>query len=251
MISAVHIEDEPRNVSLLQTLIDSYFATELEIVGSAGNIEDAFQLIRQTKPQLVFLDIELEHGNAFELLEKIQNSYGIQFEIIFITAFDEYAVKAFRQNALDYLLKPISTKEFQQAIEKAVNRIKSNGSYENVLNLLKELKPPALASKIGLPVKDSIQFVSVDNIVKIEAKGNYVIAYLNSGQKVNAIKTLGDIEELLPPSQFIRVHNSWIIHLKYIKKYFRGKNGYIQLDDDTIVPVSIRKKGDFLDIIEL
>lgn len=251
MIRALHIEDEHRNIALLQTLIDTHYSANIKLIGTAGNIEEAFQLITRTSPDLVFLDIELERGNAFDLLERIENEIGIRFEIIFITAYDEYAVKAFRKNAIDYLLKPISIEEFHQSISKVMNKIKNTASYANVLNLLSELKPPARDAKIGFPVKEAILFISVNEIIKIEAKGNYVIVYLASKEKITATKALGDIEALLPSSQFIRVHNSWIVNMKYLKKYYRGKNGYIQMDDETVVPVSIRKKGDFLDTIDL
>src|SRR5881392_794596 len=114
MIRAIHIEDEPRNIELLRSLITTHCSDTVMLVGNAANLPDAFKLIKNEKPQLVYLDIELNQGNAFELLQRVQDDIGIDFEIIFITAFNEYAVKAFRQNAVDYLLKPVSTTELKE-----------------------------------------------------------------------------------------------------------------------------------------
>ncbi|MBL0146288.1 MAG: response regulator [Chitinophagaceae bacterium] len=122
MITAVHIEDEPRNVELLQSLLNSHCSELIQMKGAAANLQDAFSLIKKENPQLVFLDIELNRGNAFELLDKINNSFGINFEVIFITAFNEYAIKAFRLNAIDYLLKPISITDLKQAVNKAFRK---------------------------------------------------------------------------------------------------------------------------------
>jgi two-component system, LytTR family, response regulator len=249
MIRAIHIEDEPGNVALLQSLVTTHCADIVTIISNAANLQDAFNLIKVEKPQLVYLDIELNNGNAFELLEKVENTIGIQFEIIFITAFNEYAIKAFKQNAIDYILKPISTAELKLATQKAAEKITYTAAGKNVLALLNQLKQNAPTSKIGLSVADGLHFINPDDIIRIEAKGSYTVFYLVNGKSITCTQSLKDIEELLPTPQFIRVHNSWVVNSKQLKKYYKGKDSYIEMEDNSIVPVSLRKKGDFLDMM--
>jgi two-component system, LytTR family, response regulator len=249
MIKAIHIEDEPGNIALLQSLITTHCAHLVTITGNAASLEDAFNLIKVEKPQLVYLDIELNSGNAFELLEKLKNTIGIQFEIIFITAFNEYAITAFKQNAVDYILKPISTAELKQATLKAVEKITYMSAGKNVMALLSQLKQNTPIAKIGLPVTDGLQFVNPDDIICIEAKANYSVIYLINTRTITCTQSLKDIEKLLPTPQFIRVHNSWVVNSKQLKKYYKGKDSYIEMEDSSIVPVSLRKKGDFLDMM--
>lgn len=249
MIKAIHIEDEPRNQALLQSLIASHCADSVTIVGAAGSIQEGYDLIKKERPQLVYLDIELNQGNAFELLEKVQQNMGIQFEIIFITAFNEYAIKAFKQNAVDYILKPISTEELRNATAKAVEKITYTKAGQNILAVLNQFKQENTVTKIGLPVSDGLFFVKTDEIIRVEAKGNYTQVYLLESKNIIATKKLKDIECLLPAPHFIRVHNSWIVNNKHLKKYYRGKSSYLEMDDGSTVPVSIRKKGGFLDMV--
>lgn len=249
MIRAIHIEDEPRNIALLQSLITTHCSHTVTMVGNAVNLQDGYELIKKEKPQLVYLDIELNQGNAFELLEKVKNTIGIKFEIIFITAFSEYAIKAFKQNAIDYILKPISTDELKQATAKAAEKITYTAAGQNILTVLNQLRQDAVVFKIGLPVTNGLHFVNADEIIRVEAKGSYTIVYLLQGKTITCTKTLKDIEELLPSPQFIRVHNAWIVNNKHLKKYYRGKSSYIEMEDGATVPVSIRKKGDFLDMV--
>ena len=249
MIRAVHIEDEPRNIALLQSLIDTHCSHSVTLVGNAGNLQNSYELIKNEKPELVYLDIELNQGNAFELLEKIQNTIGIHFEIIFITAFNEYAIKAFKQNAVDYILKPVSTDELKQATARAIEKINYTNAGQNILAALNQLKQNTTVAKLGIPVSNGLQFIHADHIVRIEAKGSYTIIYLLDGKTITCSKSLKDMENLLLGQQFIRVHSSWTINSKHLKKYFRGKNSYIEMDDGSTVPVSIRKKGDFLDLV--
>jgi two-component system, LytTR family, response regulator len=245
----VHIEDEPGNVALLQSLVTAHCADIVTIIGNATNLQGAFNLIKTENPQLVYLDIELNQGNAFELLEKVKNTIGIKFEIIFITAFNEYAIKAFKQNAVDYILKPISTAELKQATQKAVEKITYTAARQNVLTLLSQLKHNTVVAKIGLSVAGGLHFINPDDIVRIEAKGSYAVIYLVTGKSIICTQALRDIEDLLPTPQFIRVHNSWLVNSKQLKKYYKGKDSYIEMEDNSIVPVSLRKKSDFLDMI--
>jgi len=239
MIKALIIEDEPRNVALLEELIKINCGNLVEIMGHAGTIKNAVALIQNVKPELVYLDIELNDGNAFELLEMLDN---LDFAMIFITAFNEYAIKAFRLNAVDYLLKPISSTELKNATFKAIDKIKNLSNNENILKVISELRNNHTNKKIGLPVADGIIFITPDTIIRIEAKGNYSIIFLATEKKITCTKTLKEIESLLPGNTFLRIHHSWVINTNYIKKYYRGKNGYIEMEDGSTVAVSTRKK---------
>lgn len=242
MIRAVIIEDEQRNIDLLNNLLTHYCDDLVIIEGYAKNVSDAFLLIKEKKPQLVYLDIELSQGNAFDLLDAIGH---YDFQVIFTTAFHEYAVKAFRYNAIDYLLKPISTHELRQATEKVLRKSGDGGNNTQVMEVIRELKTHFTTSKVGLPVIDGVVFVAISDIVKAEASGSYSIIYLNNGKKITSTKTLKDIESMLPETSFLRVHNSWMVHIKYLKKYYRGKNSYMEMEDGSTVQVSQRKKGSF------
>lgn len=182
MITAVHIEDEPRNVELLASLINSHFKETIVMKGSAGNVMDAYQTIKKINPQLVFLDIELNKGNAFELLNKLKESVGINFEVIFMTAYNEYAVKAFRLNALDYLLKPFSVDELGDAITRATNKIKAASDNEtgHLSVILNQLQHNIISRKNGHCRGRGIEFVRIEEIIKIEAKGSCSTVYLEN-----------------------------------------------------------------------
>lgn len=244
MITAVHIEDEPRNLALLENFVRQYCSETITLVGSARSLSDAMRLIKEKKPQLVYLDIELSQGNAFTLLSTLKE---INFEIIFITAFSEHAVKAFRLNAIDYLLKPISIDELKEATARAVEKInRFDSPNENLLKVIKGLSESSSTSKLAIPVNDGMLFIQCDDIIKIEAKGSYSILYLSTAKKITCTKNLKHLQRLLPETSFLRVHHSWIINLKYLKKYYRGKHGYMEMEDGSAVSVSVRKKGSFL-----
>lgn len=241
MIRAVHIEDEPGNIELLESLVKANCADLVKLEGNARNLTDAFKLINEKQPQLVYLDIELNQGNAFELLAMFGE---INFEVIFISAFSEYALKAFRVNALDYILKPISIEELRNATVKAVNKINQSISATNnkLVNVLNQIKADFSISKIGIPIVSGLLFINYEDIVSIEASNsNSVICFIN-GEKVVCIKNLRFLEKLLPETSFLRVHPSWIIHIKYVKKFFRGKTGHLEMENGAKITVSARKR---------
>jgi two-component system LytT family response regulator len=249
MINAIHIEDEPRNVELLANLLHQYCADTIRLCGNAGNKKDALALIEKTNPQLVYLDIELTNGNAFELLEELNEKGLFNFQVVFITAFNEYAVKAFRYNAVDYLLKPISINELKEASNKVISKILLHAGNGAALNAIKQVKLNLNNHKIGLPDADGIVFISINDIIKVEARAGYSVLYLTQNKKITSTKNLKDIEEMLPESSFLRVHHSWIINIQYLRKYYRGKNSYVELDDNSKVMVSSRKKNRFLNFM--
>jgi two-component system, LytTR family, response regulator len=243
MVRALIIDDEPRNVRILKNLLEE-FCPEVTIEGEAGDVNTAFTAIRHYKPDLVFLDIEMPYGNAFDLLDKLM---PIDFEVIFITAFDTYTLKAFKYSALDYLLKPVDIQDLKAAVKRAVERMAGKNINLQLANLLGNLKntQPSL-QKIALPAIDGIMFVSVTEIIRFEANGSYTDVHIDTVEKITVSKNIKEYEDILPPSVFCRVHNSHIINLNRVKKYHKGRGGYLIMDDGTNIEVSIRRRDEFL-----
>lgn len=243
MVRALIIDDEPRNVRILKNLLEE-FCPEVAIEGEAGDVNTAFTAIRHYKPDLVFLDIEMPYGNAFDLLDKLM---PIDFEVIFITAFDTYTLKAFKYSALDYLLKPVDIQDLKAAVKRAVERMAGKNINLQLANLLGNLKntQPSL-QKIALPAIDGIMFVNVTEIIRFEANGSYTDVHIDTVEKITVSKNIKEYEDILPPSIFCRVHNSHIINLNRVKKYHKGRGGYLVMDDGTSIEVSIRRRDEFL-----
>jgi two-component system LytT family response regulator len=221
------------------------FCPQVKIIGTAGNANTGFDLIKKVSPQLAFLDIEMPYGNAFDLLNRLEE---VNFQIIFVTAFDQYAIKAFKYSALDYLLKPINIEELKNAVDKVTKHINSKSANEKITTLLHNLDPAKTANpKIAIAGLNGVTFINIENVIRMEAQKNYTIVYINNGQKILATKNLGSFEELLPESLFCRIHHSHIVNLNCIKRYNKGRGGYLEMEDGTEIEVSVRKKDSFLE----
>jgi two-component system LytT family response regulator len=243
MIQAIIVDDEPGSVFTLQKLIESY-CPAVQVAATANNIETAATLIRHQLPDLLFLDIEMPRGNGFDLLEMLR---PVHFEVVFVTAFNEYSVKAFKYSALDYLLKPISITDLQEAVEKATRRVHEKNVHLRIENLLHNLSGKnMMLQKITLPTQQGLLFVPVNNIIRCEASRNYTYIFLNNGEKVVVSRTMKEYEELLPVELFCRVHHAHLINLNYVKKYHKGRGGYVEMDDGASIEVSVRKKEEFM-----
>lgn len=243
MINALIVDDEPKNIRILRGLLHES-CPDVRIIGEAISAETAIPLIADTQPDLVFLDIEMPHGNAFDLLDKIM---PINFEIIFITAFDAYTLKAFKYSALDYLLKPVSIDELKTAIAKAKERIKDKNINIQLQNLLFNInKPNSSLQKIALPNNDGLVFIQLSEIIRFEAKGGYTYVHGNDNQKFVSSRIIKEYEEILPADLFFRIHNSHIINLNYVKKYHKGRGGLIEMSDNALIEVATRRKEEFL-----
>lgn len=244
MISTVIVDDDPKNIAILKTLLQK-LDMNLEITGEACDVQEAARVIPQVGPDLVFLDIEMPFGNAFDLLDKLM---PVDFEIIFITAFDEYSLKAFRYSALDYLLKPVDADDLRLAIEKAAKRIELKNINGQLSNLLSNISKKETATpRIAIPVKDGFDFIDVTNIVSCESKNYCTIVNTNSGKKYTCERTIKDYEDLLPDSSFFRIHHSYIVNVNFIRKFFKeGRGGYVELTDGSTIPVAYRRKDIFL-----
>ena len=243
LIRAAIIEDEPKNTTLLKKLVELY-CPQVVITGNANSIESAVKLISHNHPDLVFLDVEISGGNAFQLLDILK---PIKFDIIFITAYDNYLLKAIKYSALDYLLKPLNITELVDAVKKSMDRIRTQGISEKVELLLQNLSSKA-PTTITLPTSFGFYVINIQNIIRCEAKGSYTVIYLNDGKAYTASKALKEYEDLLPSDSFFRAHYSHLINMKYITKYHKGKGGILEMTDKSMIPLAARRKNEFLQI---
>jgi two-component system, LytTR family, response regulator len=241
------VDDEPKNVRILNKLLTDY-CKDVKIIGSAGDATEALQIITELKPDLVFLDIEMPNGNAFDLLDKI---IPITFEIIFITAFESYSLKAFKYSALDYLLKPVSIEDLETAVQKAKKQSNNRNINLQVKSLLQNINVAAGSlQKIAIHTLDGLEFLKIEDIVRLEAKGIYTEFYLKDKTMLIGSKIIKDYEDILSEEIFIRIHNSHMVNINYIKKYHKGRGGYIVLEDGKNIEVATRRKYDFLSRFE-
>lgn len=242
MIKAIIVDDETRGRLALRNKIKEHCPT-IEVVGEAANGMEAITMINQMNPTLVFLDIEMPRMSGFEMLEKLQ---GKDFYLIFTTAYNQYAIKAIRYAAFDYLLKPVDIEELKSAVNKVELNI--HQKLKAQIDLLREnlLLPEKKMKRLAVSTLEGILFIDINNITYLEASSNYTLIYLGDKTKITASKTLRDFGELLPSDIFHRVHNSYIVNLNYIKKYIRGDGGLIELTDGGLIEVSRKYKDDFL-----
>lgn len=246
ILTAVIIDDEKHSRETLKNLLDE-FCKDVQVVATEGTVEGGVKIISEVKPDVVFLDIELQSGTGFDILTQLSE---INFEVIFTTAFDQYAIKAVKFSSLDYLLKPIDLEELQLAIEKA-KKVKNKETYSNQLKtLIQNIQQPKL-SKICLATSDGFEFVNTSHIYYCQAEGSYTCFILNNGRKLLVSKNLKEYETLLSDQNFMRVHNSFLINLHEVKKYVKADGGYIVMNNDAIVSISRNKKDLFLEIMQL
>lgn len=244
MLSALIIDDKPANIQTLQQLLTGY-CPQVTVIGTAINIEEGYACIMALQPSLIFLDIEMPGGSGFDLLRRFRQ---LSFEIIFTTAYNQYAIQAFRENALDYLLKPIDIDALQQAVAKAGQQISLKQTNQNLAKYLQQAQTP-VSAKISIPVQDGYLFIDSAVIIRCEASGSYSWFYMADGKKVMVSMRLKECEDLLPPGQFFRVHNSHLIGLQHIVRYMRGRGGYLLMQDGSTVEVAASRKDAFLDLM--
>ena len=247
-IRTILVDDEARNLRLSKSLIEKN-CPQLEIIMLCDDPENAVEIIKELKPQLVFLDVEMPYLNGFEVLKKVE---PVDFEVIFLTAFSHYAIDAFKSNAIGYLTKPIDVKDLIQAVENAEKRINEKSFNKNIFTLLEQTKQPAANTdeKIALATQSGILFVKLNEIIYCESSGNYTTFYFENNKHIIVSRQIGEYEKLLPESLFIRVHDKYIVQLKYIKEYVRGAGGDITLENGKQIPVSLKRKDKFLSIFE-
>ena len=242
-ITAIIVDDEQDSRETLRSYVGKY-CPQVELIGECANIQEAQAAIEAKQPQLVFLDIEMPYGNAFDLLERLND---IHFEIVFITAFSQYAVQAFQQSAVHYLLKPVNIEELEEAVAKAAERIQQKNQWQHTQVLLENLaaKKPQ-HRKLVLPLIDGFDVVQLADILYLEAEDNFTCFYFSDGRKSLICRRLKHYEDALSDLGFCRVHRSFMVNLDYVKRYKKGKGGTIILSNDKEIMVSNAKKNAFI-----
>ena len=236
-LKAIIVDDEPYCCEALTTLLEENSA--VEVVSVCNNAPDALTDIKKYSPDLVFLDVEMPKMNGFEMLEQLP---AVNFEIIFTTSYDQYALKAIRFSAIDYLLKPIDREELQKAIQKVIQRSQKPISQQLEILLQKLHQPSTPINKIAMPTMDGLQMIPVDSIISCEADSNYTILKLKDNRRIIASRTLKEIEELLEEHSFVRVHRCYLANLNEVEKYVKGEGGYLVMSDGTSVDVARNRK---------
>ena len=242
MLRVMIIDDEPDAVKFIQGIVAEY-CPNLEVVGTANSARDGVSMINQTHPDLVFLDVQMPHGSGFDLLSSFPEK---TFDVIFITAYNHYAIQAIKFSAVDYILKPVNISELIEAVNK-VEQKRTSLEYRNLNynNLLENLKAP-VPSKLAIPTSDGIEYLNTAEIIRIEADRSYSWFFLKDKKKYLVSRNLKEYQELLQELNFFRPHNSHLINMIYVKKFIRHEGGYIEMTDGSSVPISRGKKDLFL-----
>lgn len=239
MIRAIIIDDEEEGRSTLTNMLHN-FCKNVKVVAEADSVLTGIEIIQKNECDILFLDIQLQDGTGFDILEKTDRH---DFKIIFVTAYDQYAIKAFKFSAFDYLLKPIDP---EQLIE-TVKKIESNKSSENYTDEVKTLISNQKKIKtIALPSFEGIRFIKMNNIIRCESESNYTKFFLASKEEILITKTLKEYDELLSTMNFCRVHQSHLINMNHVDRYIKGEGGTIIMTDGSEIEVSRRKKDEFL-----
>ncbi|MEN0002945.1 MAG: LytTR family DNA-binding domain-containing protein [Bacteroidota bacterium] len=244
MIKAVIIEDEALGLNNLKNLLKQH-GGGIDVIGEAGSIQEGQALFSNTniKPDVAFMDISLPDGLVFKLLNQLR---PIDFEIIFVTAHDDYAIKACEYSSIGYIRKPIDPDNLKEALARI--RSKRNDEMDKRLDILNSYYTnPNAFTKMSISALDGIYFVSISDIVRFEAEDNYTHIYLKSGERLTASRTIKSYEDLLTPFNFFRVHKRHVINLNYMRKFVKGDGGYLIMDDEMKIEVSRRRRPLFLE----
>ena len=250
MISAVLIDDDHNLREGINAMLTIY-APEITIVGEADSVKTGTELIARLNPDIIFLDIMMNDGTGFDILENLNAMFStITAHIIFITAHEKFAIKAFRFSALDFLLKPVDPEELKNVVAKIKTVIHQNNNHHNIELLLVNIrKKPDGYKKIALSTADGIHLFEVKNIIRCESEDNYTRFFFKNHKPVMISKTLKEYEELLGDQGFERIHQSHLINLQELKSYIRKDGGFVVMSDDSQLPVSQRKKERLNEII--
>ncbi len=232
---AILVDDESANVEILQVLLSKY-CSEVKIVASANQVDEAVDFINLHKPDLLFLDIQMGKSSGFDLLNKLTEK---SFEVIFVTAYDNYGIQAVKFAALDYLLKPVNPDELINAVAKAEQRIKNKIQNEQLNFLLQQIKAPEnVVQKIALPQHNEIRYVAVNEIVRCEADNTYTCFFLVNGDKILISKPLKEYSDLLKPQGFLRTHQSHLVNPSFVKSWLKEDGGVLLMYNGDKIQVS-------------
>jgi len=245
VIKTIIVEDEQHNRELLERLLQQHFP-DLNILQKAINVSEGLQAIQQHQPALVFLDVEMPDGNAFDLLAQMEE---IDFEIIFVTAYDHYALQAIRFCAIDYLLKPIKIPELIEAVQKVKDNLSIKWENIRLKQLIQNLDKKSDDKRLALPTADKTVFVPIREIIRCQGENNYTSFYLTSGNRLLVSKTLKEFEEILQDYDFARVHQSHLVNLKMIESYHKTGGGYLIMQDGSRISISRHRKDKVLHLL--
>lgn len=242
-LKALIVDDEPNAVDFINSVIGEY-CPGIEVVGKAHNMTEGIKRIRELKPDLVFLDVEMPNGTGFDLLSHFPDK---EFDVIFITAFNHYAIKAIKFSAVDYILKPLNITEFIEAVNKVIQKRSESPVQmnDNFRVLMENLRSP-VPSRLAIPTADGMEYLNPREIIRIEADRSYSWFYLTGNRKLLVSKNLKEFQDLLGDRNFFRSHNSHLINLKYVRKFVRKEGGYIEMQDGEQIPVSRNRKDLFI-----
>lgn len=243
-MNAIIIDDEIDSLETTELLIEN-FCPQVKIVGVSNDAERGIRMIDKLKPNLVFLDISMPKMNGFELLKRLKFR---QFELIFTTAHDEYAIQAFQVGAIHYLLKPIDTEELTKAVKRVETKLKHDKPTTDINSIIQQVTANR-QPKIAIPSLKGLEMIEVDNIIRCEADSNYAVIYLIS-HKIVVTKTLKELEQLLSTYNFVRIHHSHLINLAHLKTYLKGEGGEVVLSNGEHVNVSRSRKNGLLKKLE-
>ena len=247
MLKAIVVEDERHCLNRLQELLGKYHGF-IALKGMASTVSEAKAVIIKGSPDVVFLDVQLHDRTGFELLRELPN---IDFEVIFTTAFNQYALEAFKFSALDYLLKPIAENDLKVAIEKLKRKISLQEISDKMGVLFHNLEKNKTADfqKIAVPTVEGLSMITISDIVRCQSDSNYTHLYIRGGKKLTVAKTLKHFELLLKKHHFYRSHQSHLINLAYVDKYIKGKGGYALMGDGSRIEIAVRRKEEFLKML--
>lgn len=251
MIKAILIDDDKNLREGMKGLL-TRFAPSIKIIGEADSVATGIEVMDTLEPQVVFLDIQLNDGTGFDILEKLaERNKAIKSNVVFITAHEQYAIKAFRFSALDFLLKPVDPEELQKVIEKIEAVLEKKNDYSHIDLLLENIRKNVDNFKrIALSTSDGIHLFDISDIIRCESTDNYTKFYIRNNKPVLISKTLKEYEELLKEHNFERIYQSHLINLKYLKSYIKKDGGYVVMTDDSRLPISQRKRERLQEVLK-
>jgi two-component system LytT family response regulator len=244
MLRTMIIDDETDSILFLSQALKA-FCPFVSLVGTATTVEDGIGGIVSNRPDLVLLDVEMSPGTGFDILDKLTER---NFEVIFITAHNDYAIQAFRHSAVDYILKPVDIRELVQAINK-VNQSVSRNHLMNFNVLLENIRTE-IPNKLAIPTSNGYEYINVDDIIRLEADRSYCNFYLAEKRKIMVSKCLNDFQQKLDVRKFFRAHHSYLINLAHVKSFTRKDGGYVEMTDGSHIPIARRKKDFFVEAMK-
>ena len=236
-LKVIIVDDEPYCCEALATLLEDI--PEVQVEAIAHNGVNALNAIKKYSPDIVFLDVEMPKMNGFEMLEQLPS---VNFEIIFTTSYDQYALKAIRFSAIDYLLKPVDSEELERAVKKVMQRTEKPIAQQLEILMQRIHQPATPINKIAMPTMEGLQMLPVESIISCESDSNYTILKLKDNKKIIVSRTLKDIEDLLEEHSFVRVHRCYLANLNEVEKYVKGEGGYLVMSDGSSIDVARNKK---------